>query len=242
MVTAARRTLGRRALAVAIAGYSRWLSGRGPLRRVRCTFHHGESCSAYGRRIAAEAGGLWPALAAIRRRLHRCADASLYLLPDDALGWGPAYDRPLAPWLAELDRDRELPTTRDALLRARAAVARWRGDRRELTALAALPAPASGPRLIVRRAPLGHAGHALRPLVRPTLIALALIALTAMVAPFAVTVALAAALAVALAGRAGRLRGRARRWRWQATAAAISRAGPTPARAGAASPAPARAG
>ena len=221
MVITTRGYLGRRALLAAIDGYRRWLSGRGPLRRVRCTFHHGETCSAYGRRIAAEAEGLGPALGRIRRRLHRCADAALYALPEDVLGWGPAYDRPLASWQGELERDRELPATRAALMGARTAVARWRGDRRELHALATL-APAAGPRLIVRRTDT-TAGVRVAALARPLAIAAVVVILAALVLPLAITLAVAAVAAWPIAGRAGRLRGRRRRLRWQATAAAIAR-------------------
>lgn len=233
--------LAQRALVAAIDGYRRRLSGRGPLRRVRCTFHHGETCSAYGRRVAVEAPGALAALRLIRRRLHRCADASLYTLSGDVLGWGPAYDRPLAAWHTELERDRELPATRDSLLRARAAVARWRGDRVDLRALSALAPPAAGPRLIVRRAHAGYGAVALA-LVRPALLALALVAAAIVLAPPLASAVLATVASLAVAGRAGRLVGRTRRLRWQATAAAIARASATDAPGGAAAsrPAPAR--
>ena len=241
--------LGQRALVRAIDGYRRWLSGRGPLTRVRCTFHHGETCSAYGRRVAAEAPGALAALRLIRGRLRRCADTSLYTLPADdgaadVLGWGPAYDRPLAAWQDELERARELPSTSASLLRARAAVARWRGDHVELRALAALPPPPPSPRLLVRRARAERRAVALACL-RPALVALALVALALALAPPLVAAAVATLALAAVAARAGRLAGRARRLRWQRTAAAIARAAATPAStlaaasaAGAASPAP----
>ena len=129
----------RRALVVAIRGYRRWLSGRGPLARVRCTFHHSESCSAFGLRAATTAPTAWEAAGRIRRRLRRCRDASVYVLPGDdgrlVLGWGADHDRALDELGAELVRDDELPAASAHILAARELVARWRSDPAELAAL-----------------------------------------------------------------------------------------------------------
>lgn len=211
---------GRRLLLALIDGYRRWLSGRGLLRRVRCTFHHGETCSAYGRRVAAEATSLGEAVTLIRGRLRRCADTALYALPDDALGWGPAYDRSLPAWQGELDAARELPTTRDALVRGRLAVARFRGDVGEVVALSRLPPPGPGHKLVVRRTGLALPWRALVP--RAALLGLAV----TLVALWSVSLALvlAAVVVVVTTGRAARLRSRLGRLRWQAQAAAITRA------------------
>lgn len=101
----------RRALVAAIIGYRRHLSGRGPLRAVRCTFAHGESCSAYGLRAAREAPTVGRALGRIRRRLRRCRDASVYVTADGArsLAWNAELERPLDELIAELETDEERP-------------------------------------------------------------------------------------------------------------------------------------
>ncbi|MCW5807069.1 MAG: membrane protein insertion efficiency factor YidD, partial [Deltaproteobacteria bacterium] len=86
----------RRALAAAIRAYRRWLSGRGPLRGVSCTFARCESCSAYGLRVAREAPTAAHAIRLIRRRLRRCRDASVYALAAPgggaALAWGADHE------------------------------------------------------------------------------------------------------------------------------------------------------
>ena len=79
-------------LHVLVLAYRRWLSGRGPLRDVACTFAHAESCSAYALRLLESRGGL-RALRLIRRRLRRCGDASLYRLSSGRLGWGELHER-----------------------------------------------------------------------------------------------------------------------------------------------------
>jgi putative component of membrane protein insertase Oxa1/YidC/SpoIIIJ protein YidD len=125
-------TAAQRALVTGIRAYRRWVSGRGPLRRVRCTFHDSESCSAFGLRAAREAPGARVAWGRIRRRIRRCADASLFALdaPDAtrALGWGADHDRPLAELHAELVADGEGEHARVQVLSAREGAARWRGD------------------------------------------------------------------------------------------------------------------
>jgi putative component of membrane protein insertase Oxa1/YidC/SpoIIIJ protein YidD len=79
-------------LLAVIRFYRRHLSGRGPLRRVRCTFAGLESCSAYGERIVQETPSAWMAMRRILRRLRRCRHLSLYHLKDGKFGWGCDYD------------------------------------------------------------------------------------------------------------------------------------------------------
>jgi putative component of membrane protein insertase Oxa1/YidC/SpoIIIJ protein YidD len=126
---APRPWLGRRALEGAILLYRRHVSGRGPLRRVTCTFGRCESCSAYGLRVVrAHAHSLPHALRLIFERIRRCRSASVYRHAQ-ALSWGEGYDRP-----DELDEEaaqaHEQPHTRGALLRAAMGVVRYRGERR----------------------------------------------------------------------------------------------------------------
>ena len=125
---------GRALLLGGIDGYRRWLSGRGPFARVRCTFEATESCSAYGRRIASEltqSGDTVRALGLIRARLGRCGAAAVFRV-DGNLGdlgdlaglvWGPVYDESPEAIDTALAQARELPQTRLAILRARAAIA-----------------------------------------------------------------------------------------------------------------------
>lgn len=87
----------RTLLILGVRGYRRFLSGRGPLARVRCSFARSESCSAYGLRVATESQGTMEALRLIRQRLSRCGSASLYRSRDD-LAFGELYD--------DLDPDR----------------------------------------------------------------------------------------------------------------------------------------
>ncbi|EDM79363.1 hypothetical protein PPSIR1_02381 [Plesiocystis pacifica SIR-1] len=118
------------ALRTAILAYRRWASGRGPLRRVGCTFAHGESCSAYGLRMAETSPSLGLALARIRGRLHRCRGASVYRVHRgarrDALAWGCDHDEPHT-LEDELCAARERPSTRAAVLAVSLEVARYRG-------------------------------------------------------------------------------------------------------------------
>lgn len=119
---------GRGVLLGAIRAYRRWLSGRGPLRRVVCTFCASESCSAYGLRVVGEVGGLSEALRLIRGRLRRCREASAYRFAD-GWGWGECYDAADGAALeGELEAARELPQTAANVLLTAALVARHRGD------------------------------------------------------------------------------------------------------------------
>lgn len=122
--------MGLGALRTAILAYRRWASGRGPLRRVGCTFAHGESCSAYGLRMAETSPSLGLALARIRGRLRRCRDASVYRVHReqrrDALAWGCDHDDPHA-LEAQLCAARERSSTRAAVLAVSLEVARYRG-------------------------------------------------------------------------------------------------------------------
>jgi putative component of membrane protein insertase Oxa1/YidC/SpoIIIJ protein YidD len=156
----------QRALVVAIRAYRRWLSGRGPLRQVRCTFHDNESCSAFGLRAAREAPSARVALGRIRRRIRRCGDASLFALdalPETetgarartrartrtrtrggsetsirVLGWGADHDRPLDELHTELVEDGETDAVRARVLSAREVASRWRGDIGDVLAVRAL--------------------------------------------------------------------------------------------------------
>lgn len=133
---------GRGALEAAIVLYRRHVSGRGPLRRVTCTFGRCESCSAYGLRVVREhARSLPHALRLVLGRLRRCRTASVYG-HGRALAWGESYDR--ADELDDLAaRAHEEPRTRRALLWAAIGVAQYRGEpplvARLLARLRALP-------------------------------------------------------------------------------------------------------
>jgi len=135
MMVAERTWLGRRPLEVAISWYRRHVSGRGPLRRVTCTFGRCESCSAYGLRVVREhARSLPHALRLVFGRIRRCRTASVHH-HEHALSWGEDYDRGEA-----IDDDavlaHEQPRTRGALLWAAIGVARYRGQRRLVQRLA----------------------------------------------------------------------------------------------------------
>jgi putative component of membrane protein insertase Oxa1/YidC/SpoIIIJ protein YidD len=191
----------QRALVLAIRGYRRWVSGRGPLRRVRCTFDHGdhgggESCSAFGLRAALEAPGARVAWGRIRRRIHRCGETSLFALdaPDGtrALGWGADHDRPLDELHAELVADGERAAACAQVLSAREVAARWRGDLADVVAARA------------RRGDLAPVRPPLRAMPRLALLARALgwrvLAATLVVAGAAIAIApLAGAALAALA-------------------------------------------
>lgn len=150
-------TVAQRALVLGIRGYRRWLSGRGPLRRVRCTFHDSESCSAFGLRAAQEAPDARAAWGRIRRRIRRCGGASLFALdaPDGtrALGWGEDHDRPLAELHAELAADGERDIARAQVLCAREVAARWRGDVADLVSARTLRGELAAIRPSLRRIP-----------------------------------------------------------------------------------------
>lgn len=209
----------QRALAAAIRGYRRWLSGRGPLARVRCSFHASESCSAFGLRAATSAPSTWQAVGRIRRRLRRCRDVSLYALPGEhgrhVLGWGADHDRDLDELRAELARDDESPAARALILTARELVARWRSDPRELAALHphrhGLP-----PSAVALRAPPPPR----RVRVAPLAVILALLVALALVAPWAAVAALVLTAGLAWRSRRARLSLR-RRLRAQRDAASL---------------------
>jgi len=132
---------GNRVLVAAIRLYRRRLSGRGPLRRVACSFHHGESCSAYGLRVASERGA-WDALGLITARLRRCRRLAVYTLARPAnahahahahagargLGWGDGLALAPADLAAELHAADERADSAAVAWHARLAVARWRGE------------------------------------------------------------------------------------------------------------------
>lgn len=124
-----RPWLGQRALEAAILLYRRRISGRGPLRRVTCTFGRCESCSAYGlRMVRHHARSLPHALRLILGRIRRCRSSAVYR-SERALIWGEDYDL-LEQVDPEAARAHERPTTRKALLRAAIGLARYRGERR----------------------------------------------------------------------------------------------------------------
>lgn len=113
----------RALLRLGIRGYRRFLSGRGPLARVTCSFARSESCSAYGLRVTTESQGTMEALRLIRQRLARCGRASLYKSQDD-LAFGELYDD-LDPsrFYASLAAARESPESVALLARGAAQCA-----------------------------------------------------------------------------------------------------------------------
>ena len=116
-----------RVIAWLIGFYRRWLSGRGPLRGVRCSFAPHESCSAFGLRATSEAPTALAALGRITRRIRRCRDACL-ITDGHALSWTPLHDRTPAAIVDELRADGEGAAAIEQLLRVRRAVAIWRAD------------------------------------------------------------------------------------------------------------------
>lgn len=119
--------LARAPLVALIVLYRALLSGRGPLRRVRCSFHGTESCSAYGLRRAREARGVLRAVGDIRRRLRRCREVAVYR-DGRALAWGEALDACPGALDGALRAAGELPASRALVLRTRAVVADYLGD------------------------------------------------------------------------------------------------------------------
>jgi putative component of membrane protein insertase Oxa1/YidC/SpoIIIJ protein YidD len=127
----------RRVLLAGIRFYRRRLSGRGPFRRVRCTFEGLESCSAFAERIVQETPSAWTAMRRILRRLRRCRHLSLYQLKDGKLGWGSDYDTALGGVCVEeaarqmdsaLAADGEGTRVRASVVRATALVAAAAGS------------------------------------------------------------------------------------------------------------------
>lgn len=151
-------TLGQHFLVLWIRLYRRCLSGRGALRRVRCTFHHSESCSTFGLRVARTSPSAWVALGRIRRRLRRCRDASIYATGPGALAWGADHDRPLDELLATLTADTEAPASRAVVLAARLAISRFRGDLLDVLAVTPHRALLPPAQLVLRRRDGGDAG------------------------------------------------------------------------------------
>jgi len=109
-----------------IRGYRRFVSGRGPLSRVRCTFEATESCSAYGLRAAQEESGP-RAMRRILRRLERCRSCSIYR-SGEGWNWGAAHDRAPDDLHRQLHEDRELASTQASVLTARALVGHVQAD------------------------------------------------------------------------------------------------------------------
>ena len=119
----------RRVAALAIRGYRRYVSGRGPLRRVACTFAATESCSAYGLRAVEELATSLPhALRLVRARIRACRCVSVYRFAE---GFGWERDHELAPAVlaSQLAARGEQPATIAQVLAARTLIARWRGER-----------------------------------------------------------------------------------------------------------------
>lgn len=135
-----------RLIAWVIVCYRRWLSGRGPLRRVRCSFAAEESCSAFGLRATREAADARTAVGRIVRRLRRCGDACL-LADRTTLSWPERHDLPPRAIVEAMRRDGERPPAIARMLAARRAVALWRQDRAALVALAEVGAALSAPRV-----------------------------------------------------------------------------------------------
>jgi putative component of membrane protein insertase Oxa1/YidC/SpoIIIJ protein YidD len=134
--------IGRRILAFAIRSYRRFISGRGPLRRVCCTFASTESCSAYGLRAVEEVATSFPhALGLVRSRLRACRRMSIYRF-SSGLGWERDHDRSPAELVALLEARGERADTIAQVLAARTAIAKWRGERAELAAARPIAATA----------------------------------------------------------------------------------------------------
>jgi len=164
-----------RVLVWLIAFYRRWLSGRGPLRDVRCSFAPHESCSAFGLRATAEASGAREALGRIRRRIRRCGDACL-ISDGHALSWTPFHDRQPFEIVDELRADGEGDAAIGKLLHVRRAVAIWRSD---LVAIAACDALLADP---ARPRPHVVAEPAIRSRARRRLVVLGMVAVVAAIA------------------------------------------------------------
>jgi putative component of membrane protein insertase Oxa1/YidC/SpoIIIJ protein YidD len=152
-----RRYLGRGLLLALIALYRRWLRGRGPLARVRCSFEHAESCSRYGERVVADVATSAPqALTLIVGRLRRCRHAALFRERDRGWLWGPLYDDHHANRLEKaLQAAHEREDSQAVLLQSAAIAAHARGERDAAQAL-----------LAEARSSATSAGHLPRPLAR----------------------------------------------------------------------------
>ncbi|MGE0328034.1 MAG: hypothetical protein AB7K71_23575 [Polyangiaceae bacterium] len=146
-----------RSLELAIRGYRRWGSGKGPLRRVRCSFEQTESCSAFGLRMSREAASARTALRLIRARIAACGDGCVHVpvgsmkesarkRTEPKVYWGPLYDRLDAAESQEL-LSRELPSTRAAMSRASSLAQHPKGHRLSSDQLRQL---LGSPRVILR--------------------------------------------------------------------------------------------
>jgi putative component of membrane protein insertase Oxa1/YidC/SpoIIIJ protein YidD len=130
-----------------IVTYRRWLSGRGPLRNVVCSFAREESCSAYGLRTAQQASSAPQAMGRILRRLRRCREACV-VRDGTTITWATIHDLPPHVLVAEMQQDHELDAAIARMLVTRRAVAKVRGDAAAAAACAA--APRGHPRIVVR--------------------------------------------------------------------------------------------
>lgn len=130
-----------------IVTYRRWLSGRGPLRNVRCSFALEESCSAFGLRSARTATSWRQAIGRVARRLRRCREACL-VRDGRSLRWATIHDRAPSELIAEMRADGEQANAISRMLVTRRAVALHCGDEVAVEqCAAALP---GGPRVVVR--------------------------------------------------------------------------------------------
>ena len=133
--------IGRRALSLAIRGYRRWLSGRGPLRRVSCTFASTESCSAYGLRAVDEIATSLPhAIGLVRARVRACRHASVYRFAN-GLGWERAHDEAPSEIARSMVARGERADTVAQVIAARMMVAKWRGEREAYAHARSLASP-----------------------------------------------------------------------------------------------------
>ena len=120
--------LGRTPAVLAIRAYRRWLSGRGPLRGVCCTFASTESCSAYGLRAAQSARSLPEAVRRVRARVRACRGSSIYRFAQGR-GWERDHEHAPAALAQQLVARGERPDTVAQVIAARMTIARWRGER-----------------------------------------------------------------------------------------------------------------
>jgi putative component of membrane protein insertase Oxa1/YidC/SpoIIIJ protein YidD len=121
--------LGRTPAVLAIRAYRRWVSGRGPLRGVCCTFASTESCSAYGLRATRDlARSLPEAVRLVRARVRSCRGASIYRF-EHGLGWERDHEHAPCELARKLLARGERADTIAQVIAARMTIARWRGER-----------------------------------------------------------------------------------------------------------------
>lgn len=136
---------GQDPLVALIRGYRRFLSGRGPLRAITCTFGKTESCSAYALRVVKDARNVPEAVRLIRARLCRCRQASLYRFAD-GWGWGDIYDNHQNGSLyVALKNAKEAPSTIGSVLWTAALAARHRGEEHAVRSYAHQAKQTGGP-------------------------------------------------------------------------------------------------